>query len=68
MPKRDHANGENDSPDAFTPATKAAINKHGRTEVQFAHKMGRLRFMEGIGLKIAAEITLHLQEYSSKRN
>ena len=59
MPKRNHAGGENDAPDTFTPATKAAINKHGWTEVQFAHKMGRLRFMEGIGSKIAAEITLH---------
>ena len=40
MPKRDLADGENDAPGAFTSATKAAINKHGWTEVQFAHKMG----------------------------
>lgn len=68
MPKRNHAVGNNDAPDAFKPATKTAINKHGWTEVQFAHEMGRLRFMEGIGPKIAAEITMHLQESSGENN
>ncbi len=68
MPKRARVDEANGAPEALTRATKAAMNKHGWVELQLAYRTGRLKFMEGVGAKAAAEITLLLQTSATERS
>ena len=42
--------------------------KHGWDELRLAYRTGRLRFMEGVGAKATAEITLFLQASAAERS
>ena len=42
-------------------AAKATKNRHGREELRRAYQTGRLIFLEGVGAKVATEISLLLQ-------
>ena len=44
--------------EGVAPATKAAIRRHGWDELKLAYQTGRLRFLAGVGAKVAAEISL----------
>ena len=68
MPKRARVDEANGAPEALARATKAAINKHGWGELRLAYRTGRLRFMEGVGAKATAEITLLLQASAAERS
>ena len=58
MPKRTRADRHDGD---FAPATRAAINRHGWEELRHAYQTGRLIFLEGVGAKVATEISLLLQ-------
>ena len=68
MPKRARVDEADGAPEALARATKAAINKHGWDELRLAYRTGRLRFMEGVGAKATAEITLFLQASAAERS
>ena len=58
MPKRTRADRDDGD---IAPATRAAINRHGWEELRHAYQTGRLIFLEGVGAKVAAEMSLLLQ-------
>ena len=68
MPKRARVDEADGAPEALMCATKAAISKHGWDELRLAYRTGRLRFMEGVGAKATAEITLFLQASAAERS
>ena len=68
MAKRARVDEADGAPEALARATKAAINKHGWDELRLAYRTGRLRFMEGVGAKATAEITLLLQASAAERS
>ena len=68
MPERARVDEADGAAEALTRATKAAVNRHGWDELQLAYRTGRLRFMEGVGNKTAAEITLLLRASATERS
>ena len=68
MPKRARVDEADGATEALARATKAAINKHGWDELQLAYRTGRLRFLDGVGAKAAAEIALRMQAKTAERS
>ena len=68
MPKRARADEAGGESDAITRTTKAAINRHGWEGLRLAYHTGRLRFLEGVGSKTAAEIALLLHAETIERS
>eukprot|EP00959_Pyramimonas_sp_CCMP1952_P440260 9217321-Pyramimonas_sp.AAC.1 len=68
MPKRARVDEADGAPEALTCAAKAVINEHAWDELRLAYRAGRLRFVEGVGAKATAEITLLLQTATAERS